>query len=139
MITVTHEEGLRFAAQLGGHTILLDQPLHGGGDDAGPQPLDLIGAALGGCVALYVHKFLDTRGVSDRGLQVEVVQHTARNPYRIDRFEVRITVPANVPSVYKPMIESVARVCPAYNTLAAGAEVNVAIETLEATLAATDS
>ena len=139
MIVVTHREGLSFTAQIGDHALVLDQPVRGGGDDAGPQPLDLLSAALGGCVALYVHKFLDTRGVADEGARVEVNAHQARSPHRIERFEVRIVLPPNVPAVYKPMIESVARICPAYNTLSAGSEVAVTVESLETTLAATDS
>jgi putative redox protein len=128
MIVVTRQERLRFCAQLGSHELILDQPLNGGGDDAGPTPLDLLGAGIGGCVALYVHKFLDTRGVADDGLRVEVIQHTARNPHRIERFEVRIVVPPDMPDVYKPMIESIARVCPVYNTLARGSEVTVTVD-----------
>ena len=70
-IVVTHQDGRRFAAHVGAHEITMDQPKGGGGDDSGPSPLDLIGVALGGCVALYVHKFLETRGIAEGGLRVE--------------------------------------------------------------------
>jgi len=127
-IVVTHREKLQFTARVGGHDVILDQSAAGGGDDAGPSPLDLLGAALGSCVALYVYKFLGTRHLSTEGLRVEVVQHSAHNPHRIARFEVRIVLPDSVPAVYKPMIEAVARVCPVHNTLAHSAEVAVAVE-----------
>ena len=126
-IVVTHQDGRRFAAHVGAHEITMDQPKGGGGDDSGPSPLDLIGVALGGCVALYVHKFLETRGIAEGGLRVEVTQHTARDPYRITRFDFRILLHDAVPTVYRPMIETAARVCPAYNTLARSAEIVIAI------------
>jgi putative redox protein len=127
-IVVTHRAGLRFAAQVGVHELILDQPLRSGGHDAGPSPIDLLGAALGSCIGLYVHKFLASRGMADEGLRVEVTQHAARNPYRIARFDVHIFLPGEIPALYKPMIEAVARVCPAYNTLVRSADIAIGIE-----------
>lgn len=128
-IVVTHRDGLRFAAQVGAHELILDQPLRGGGTDAGPSPIELLGTALGACIALYVHKFLVTRNLGDEGLRVEVTQHSVRNPYRIARFDVQIVLSQDVPSLYIPMIEAAARVCPAYNTLALSAAMAIAVVT----------
>ena len=128
-IVITHSAGGRFTAEIGPHELTLDQPLRGGGSDTGPSPLDLLGAALGGCVALYVHRFLEARGVTDAGLRVEVTQHSARTPHRIARFAVEIDLPAEVPILYIPLIEATARVCPAYNTLVRAAEITIAVHT----------
>ena len=125
---ITHQVGLRFAAQVGAHELVLDQPLRGGGHDAGPSPIELFGVALGSCIGLYVHKFLASRGVADEGLRVEVTQHATRNPHRIGRFDVLIVLPYEVPALYRPMIEAVARTCPAYNTLVRSADIAIAIE-----------
>ena len=127
-IVVTHRRDLQFRAQIGAHEVILDQPARAGGDDAGPSPLDLIGAALGSCIALYVRQFLETRRLRTDGLRVEVEQHAVRNPHRIAKFEVRIVVPDEVPLLHQPLIEAVARVCPAYNTLARSAEIVVDVE-----------
>jgi putative redox protein len=126
-IVVTHQAGLRFAAQVGSHEIILDQPLRGGGHDAGPSPIELLGTALGSCVALYVHKFLVARSLSVEGLRVEVTQHSVRSPHRIARFDVHIVLSSDVPLLYRPMIEAVARVCPVHNTLSPCSEVTVAV------------
>ena len=127
-IVVTHQAGVRFAAQIGRHELVLDQPFRGGGDDAGPSPIELVGAALGSCVALYVHKFLVTRNVSAEGLRVEVTQHSVRTPHRIARFDVHIILTDQVPPLYRPIIEAVARVCPVHNTLSPASEVLVTVE-----------
>ena len=70
-IVVTHESGSRFAAQIRSHRVVVDQPEHGGGTDAGPMPLELIGAALGTCIALYVQRFLHVRNLVYQGMRVE--------------------------------------------------------------------
>ena len=51
---VTHVSGVKFAIQIRSHEILVDQTLKGGGTDSAPTPLELLGAALGSCVAYYL-------------------------------------------------------------------------------------
>jgi putative redox protein len=131
-VVVTHQSGVRFAASVGRHEIILDQPLRGGGHDAGPSPIELLATALGSCVALYVHRFLVARGIDAAGLRVEATQHAVRAPHRIARFDVHVFLPDDVPPLYKPMIEAVARVCPVYNTLVRAAEITIAVEAVVA-------
>jgi putative redox protein len=126
-ITVTHDGGVRFTVQVRGHRVVVDQPERAGGDDAGPAPIELLGVSLGTCVALYVQQFCEARGLSSAGLRVEVVQHGAQNPNRIGEFAVRVELPDGIPTQYLPMLERVARSCPAHNTLAHGAELRVEI------------
>ena len=76
-IVVTHEGGARFAAQIRSHRVVVDQPERGSGADTGPMPLELIGAALGSCIALYVQRFLHVRNLPYHGMRVEVEQHKA--------------------------------------------------------------
>jgi putative redox protein len=128
-ITVTHQAGLRFAAQVGAHALILDQPVRGGGEDAGPSPIELLGAALGSCIALYVHRFLVARNLSTEGLRVEVSEHSTSNPHRIAQFDAHVVLPDDVPELYRPMIEAVARVCPVHNALEHGAGVRLFVET----------
>ena len=127
-ISVTHEGGLRFAAQIRSHRVLTDQSVHAGGEDAAPSPIELISAALGGCVALYVHQFCQSRGFPDDGLRIEVVPHNATSPNRIDALDVTVRLPVALPPHAMEMLERVVRSCPAHNTLVHGASVSVSIE-----------
>lgn len=127
-MVITHEGGLRFAAQIRSHRLIVDQPA-GVGDDSGPMPLELIGASLGTCVALYVQQFCEARGLPYKGMRVELDTVGAQNPGRIAQFLVRVHLPVALPPQYAELIERVARSCPAHNTLVHGAEVAVAIET----------
>jgi len=128
-IVVTHEGGVRFAARVRSHRIVVDQPIRGGGGDSGPSPIELLGTALGTCVALFVQQFLQARELPYDGLRVEVEQHGAANPGRIGRFVVRVLLARELPEHYAAMLERVAQSCPAHNTLVHGAEVEVLVET----------
>jgi uncharacterized OsmC-like protein len=128
-IVVTQEGGVRFAAQARSHRVIVDQPLDGGGNDSGPMPLELLGVSLGTCVAYYVQKFLEARGLASQGLRVEAEYATARNPYRVSDFVVRIILPEAVSPAHEEMLERVARSCPVHNTLEpSGAHIRIAIE-----------
>jgi uncharacterized OsmC-like protein len=128
-IVVTHERGARFAAQVRSHRIVVDQPVRAGGDDSAPMPLELLGTALGTCVAYYVHEFLLARSLPTRGLRVEVEQQKATNPSRIGVFLVRVVPPSGLAPGHVELLERVARSCPAHGTLAHGAQVMVTIDT----------
>ena len=129
-MVVTHEGGLKFATRIRGHRVVVDQPAHVGSDE-GPMPLELLGAALGSCVALYVKQFSEARGIPYEGMEVEVRQLGAQNPGRIGTFDVRVVMPEEVPAQYASLLERVARSCPAHHTLSMGAEVAVRIEAAE--------
>jgi uncharacterized OsmC-like protein len=126
-MVVTHEGGLKFATDIRGHTVIVDQPNQAGNDE-GPMPLELLGASVGTCVALYVQQFLHTRGLPYEGMRVEVQQLGARNPSRIGRFDVRVVLQDEIPEEYASVLERVAKSCPAHNTLVTGSEVAVRIE-----------
>ena len=124
-IVVTHDGGLKFAAQIRSHRIVVDQPERAGGGDTAPMPIELLGASLGTCIALYIHQFCEARQLSSAGLRVEVTQQGAQNPNRIGEFAVRVELPEGIPEQYLPVIERVARSCPAHNTFEHGAAVTV--------------
>lgn len=127
-IVVTHEGGLRFAANVRSHRVIVDQPVGAGGADAGPMPIEMLGVSLGTCIALYVQQFCSTRGLSYEGLRVEVEQHGARNPARVGEFVVRVILATPIPPEYATMLERVAQSCPAHGTLTHGSSVTVTIE-----------
>lgn len=129
-MVITHEGGMRFATDIRGHRVVVDQPA-GAGTDEGPMPIELLGASLGTCVALYVQQFCHTRGLPYEGMRVEVEQIGARNPGRVGRFDVRVVLQDEIPDQYAEMLQRVARSCPAHNTLVHGAEVDVQIEVEE--------
>jgi uncharacterized OsmC-like protein len=128
-VVVTHEGGVKFAAQVRSHRVLVDQPLHGAGQDSAPTPIELLGVSLGTCIAFYVQQFCHTRGLPYEGMSVEIETYGAANPSRIGHFVVRVLLPSELPEPYATMLERVVRSCPAHNTLNHGADISVEIET----------
>ena len=127
-IVVTHDSGLRFAVDIRSHRLVLDQPPHAGGDDTGPTPLELLGASLGSCIALYIYRFLAARDLPSAGLRIDVTPHQVPSPNRIAQFDARISLPGEIPGTYRSMLEAVAHVCPVHTTLGQGAAVNLAFD-----------
>jgi putative redox protein len=127
-IVVTHSGGAKFAAQVRQHRVMVDQSARGGGEDSAPTPLELLGTALGTCVALYVEQFCASRGIAHEGMRVEVESRSAANPHRIGTFVVRVVIPTELPARTMDLLERVARSCPVHHTLEGGAEVQVHIE-----------
>ena len=126
-IVITSEGGVRFAAQIRSHRVMVDQPESAGGFDSGPMPVELLGAALGTCIALYVRRFLEARGLPTDGTRVEVMQHSRRHPSCVGLFEARVILETPIPVAYVDLLERVVRSCPVHNTLTAGADVQVSI------------
>ena len=127
-IVVTHDGGVAFTAQVRSHRVRVDQPKRGGGEDAAPAPIEMLGVSLGTCVALYVQQFCHARGLPYEGMRIEVETAGATNPSRIGAFAVRVLLPEELPPPYAELLDRVARSCPAHNTLTHGAEVNVRFE-----------
>ena len=127
-IVVTHDGGKRFLAKVGNHVLTLDQPVHAGGEDTGPSPVQLLGVSLGACVALYVQQYCESRKLPYEGMRVEVAQYGERNPNRIGQFSVRVMLPHELPLDHADKLEVVARSCPAHNTLDRGAAIDLEIE-----------
>ena len=78
--------GLRFDARLGDYALTLDS----GPEAAGPTPMDVILAALGGCTAMDVIGILRKKRQEITGYEVEVVgeRRTHEHPKIYTRIEI---------------------------------------------------
>ena len=127
-IVVTHEKGLSFAAQIRQHRVVTDQSIRAGGEDAGPSPTELISAALGSCVALYVYQFCVSRGLPHDGMRIEVTPRNVANANRIGEISVAVRMPGYLLPHTVEMLERVVRSCPVHNTLDHGVAISFSLE-----------
>lgn len=125
---VTHEGGLKFVAQLREHRLTTDQPVAAGGANSAPTPLELIGAALGSCIALALAHFCNARAIPTAGLRVEVTQQTAKAPYRVGSYQVSVTLPDAFPPAYRETADRVARTCAVHNTLSHPPQIGIELQ-----------
>lgn len=65
-------DGVSSDAQSGPHTLRIDEPEALGGKNTGPNPVELLLSALGGCLVVLVNAFAPAHGVEVKNVQVEV-------------------------------------------------------------------
>jgi putative redox protein len=126
-IVATPEGGAKFAVEVREHRLITDQPARSGGTDTAPNPLELLGAALSACVALYVHRYCESEGLPADDVAVEVKPFWREDPGRIGRYEVVVHLPETIPEAHHETIEAVAQGCPVHNTLTHGPEISVGL------------
>lgn len=114
---VTHDAGDRFAIEIRGHTVVVDQPEEIGGDDVGPTPTELFVASLAACVGFYARRYLARHRLDATGLRVEVAWDMATKPSRVGEVTLRVVVPAGVPEERRAGLLAQASHCTVHNTL----------------------
>lgn len=123
-IVARHRGGHRFAIQVRGHELTVDQPSSAGGGDAGPSPTELLIASLVGCVAHYGHLFLARHGLPEE-LEAEGDWWVDLGAERVTRAVIRVAAPPLPPELEKSFQMALGH-CLVHNTLRH--EPDVAIE-----------
>ncbi|HWV38675.1 MAG TPA: OsmC family protein [Vulgatibacter sp.] len=91
--------GRKVSVEIGGHTILTDQPREVGGDDEAPSPYSLFLASIGACAGFYALTFCQRRDLPTEGL--EVTAHPRAEDGTLAEVELRIALPAGFPEKYR--------------------------------------
>ena len=61
--------------ETGGFSLVADEPIGGGGRNAGPAPYNLLLASLGACTAITLKMYADRKGWSIGALKVALTLH----------------------------------------------------------------
>jgi len=117
LITVTREEGLRFAIQVRDHVFSTDMAASEGGADGGPAPVELLGAAAGACLATMVQAYCDARGYSDGDVSVSLTMELVDNPNRVSGLVLDVELPRDVPEDDREKLKKMALRMPVPATL----------------------
>ena len=129
-IEVVRESGVRFRADIEGHALTFDQPIHAGGTDAGPSPTDVFVASLAGCVAYYVERFLERHEIDAEGLRVATNFVMAEHPSRVGSIDLVVIVPSGVPESLQAPLLAVAKHCTVHNSIALAPLMRVELESV---------
>jgi putative redox protein len=105
----------------GTHRLITDEPELVGGDGSAPAPHELLPAALAACISTTLVMFARTRDWELGGVIVDVEYDQHATPRRYD---VTITIGADLTDEQVKRLEKVAGACPVSRSLAAGAVVN---------------
>ena len=124
-----NEGGLRVRVSAGGASFVADEPVEAGGLGSGPNPYDLLGAALGACTAMTLRLYAGRKGWPLDGVRV-AVRHDPTQSAPSDLFTREIRLDGALDEAQRARLLQIAEHCPVHRTLTAGAR----IETLEAGL-----
>ncbi len=124
-LTVQHLDGDRFAIEIRGQSITVDQPVDAGGTDTAPTPTELFVAGLASCVAFYARRYLARHDIATEGLSVSADFDIGGQPTRVTRIRVVITPPHDLPAQRRDAFLAVASHCTVHNTLSNPAPVDI--------------
>ena len=126
---IVSETGLgRFQveARVGNAAILIDEPVASGGLGGGPNPYDLLAAALGACKTMTVRLYANRKGWPLERVQV-AVRHSRADLQARDVFEADVTLEGALDEAQRTRLLEIAERCPVHMTLTRGADVRTVL------------
>jgi putative redox protein len=109
-------------ARMGDAALLLDEPLAAGGLGSGPNPYDLISAAVGACTTMTLRLYANRKGWPLTRVRA-AVRHTRPSLEAKDQFELAITLEGDLDEAQRARLMEIAERCPVHLTLARGSDV----------------
>ena len=105
---------------------LVDEPAEVGGLGSGPNPYDLMSAALGACTTMTIRLYAERKGWPLTRVQVSVRHHRASLEAR-DLFERTISLEGPLDEGQRMRLKEIAEHCPVHKTLDRGADVSTVL------------
>lgn len=102
------------------HSWAVDEPAENGGSDSGPEPFELLCAALGGCTAITVRMYAARKQWALERITVTV---TYEKPGETARFTRRIALEGALDAEQRTRLMAIADRCPVHLTLSKASEI----------------
>jgi putative redox protein len=110
----------------GGSTFLADEPVASGGLGSGPNPYDLLSAALGSCTAMTLRLYADRKSWPLERVKV-LVDHIRPGLGARDQFIREIRLEGPLDAEQRTRLLEIANRCPVHGTLERGADVSTTL------------
>jgi len=105
---------LQYQLDIGRHTLLTDVPAALGGEDSGPEPHDILAAALAACTALTVTLYARRKGLALDDVHVAIDHGQHDGAYELRR---RIEFIGDLDDEARARLLDIANKCPVHKTL----------------------
>ncbi len=107
---------LRHDLEIGHHRLTADEPERNGGDDAGPNPQELLAASLASCTAITIEMYARRKGweIGDVAVDVDYEPAQRGSP---TRFGMKVHLPKELPEDQREKLMQIAAKCPVHRTL----------------------
>ncbi len=118
MRAVARRDGgkLRHQVEIGRHQLTADEPSDLGGEDAGPNPQELLAASLASCTAITIEMYAKRKGWQVDDLAVDVDYEPAQRGSPT-RFTMKVQLPKELPEDQRERLLQIAAKCPVHRTL----------------------
>ena len=110
-----------------GHQFIVDEPVSVGGDDAGPDPYDILLGALAGCKIITVQMYARRKGWPLEGVQVSMSHnrvhaedcedYESETKGMLDLIEVDISFEGDLTGEQVDRLKQISERCPVHKTL----------------------
>ncbi|HEY5026800.1 MAG TPA: OsmC family protein [Candidatus Angelobacter sp.] len=129
-VSVEHLGGAQFEITARQHRIACDQPRENDGFDEGMTLPELLLASLGSCVGFYAAQYLKKHELATEGTKVLVTAEKAKNPPRMDDFQVEVEIPTALNDEQRAGVEEAIRHCLIHNTLLHAPRISFAMKSV---------
>ena len=126
-VTVTSSANLQNQVKFAdGRTLITDEPVSAGGENAGPDPYSLLLAALGSCISMTVILYARKKGWPLEGVTVRLRQNRVHaadckecetTEGFVHRIERSVTFDGNLNAEQRHRLAEIAHKCPVHKTL----------------------
>jgi putative redox protein len=98
------------------HQLTVDESVEAGGEDAGPDPQELLAASLAACTAITMEMYAERKGWEIGEVEVEV-QYSPAERGCPTKFELVLRLPEEMPAEQVERMRVIAAKCPVHRTL----------------------
>lgn len=117
---------LQVEARTASGPLLIDEPASVGGLGSGPNPYDLMSAALGACTTMTLRLYAERKGWPLKRVQVSVRHHRVSLEAR-DLFDRTISLEGPLDEAQRARLLQIAERCPVHRTLERGSDIRTAV------------
>jgi putative redox protein len=110
------DSAFKHTVQVRDHQLTVDEPLESGGDDAGPDPQELLAVSLASCTAITMEMYAARKGWDIGKVEVDV-QYTPAERGCPTKFDVVLRLPDDLPEEQVERLQVIAAKCPVHRTL----------------------
>ena len=106
----------RHAVQVRDHQLTVDEPVAAGGEDAGPDPQELLAASLASCTAITMEMYASRKGWNLGPVEV-AVEYSPADRGCVTKFELVLRLPEDLPEEQAERLRVIAAKCPVHRAL----------------------
>jgi putative redox protein len=107
---------LRHTVQVRGHELTIDEPVQKGGEDAGPDPQELLAMSLASCTAITIELYAARKGLEIGHVEVDVEYEPAERG-SATKFDLVVRLADDLPAEQVERLLVIAAKCPVHRVL----------------------